>query len=313
MLRAVADVEQAVALDPEFKEAWVLDSGIRNGYAQFVDAEHIEDHRVRGEQAARRALELDPDFGDAYAALGLLLQTKRDWTAAEEAFRKAKSLNVPSASAWLLRILAASNRQVRRFRARHFRGESRAADPHNELFWRFLAIRPRGARRRARADDFYESGLSLGLFRSDSRGCASCTSNECTGASVAGSSRKCAAMTIADPLHAAMLASLEIAGSSACGAARAYDASGPGNPNQRRNIGLWAGHFGDPVLAFTAMRAALDEPGRVARSRLPQLAAMRRLPEFKAYMRETGMVAYWQEYGWPSFCRPLNEHDFECD
>ena len=60
VLRAVADVEQAVALDPEFKEAWVLNSGIRNGYAQFVDAEHIEDHRLRGEEAARRALEARP-------------------------------------------------------------------------------------------------------------------------------------------------------------------------------------------------------------------------------------------------------------
>ena len=89
--------------------------------------------------------------------------------------------------------------------------------------------------------------------------------------------------------------------------------AGPGNPNQRRNIGLWAGHFGNPMLAFTAMRAALDEQGGLtAYLWLPQLAEMRRLPEFKTYMRETGMVAYWQEYGWPSFCRPLNEHDFEC-
>jgi hypothetical protein len=28
---------------------------------------------------------------------------------------------------------------------------------------------------------------------------------------------------------------------------RAYAASVPGNPNRRRDIALWFGHFGDPV------------------------------------------------------------------
>ena len=35
---------------------------------------------------------------------------------------------------------------------------SRAADPHNELFWRFLAFVHEGLGEHARADDFYESG-----------------------------------------------------------------------------------------------------------------------------------------------------------
>ena len=105
-----------------------------------------------------------------------------------------------------------------------------------------------------------------------------------------------------------MLASLDTPDQALAELRRAYEASGAGDPNQRRNIGLWAGYFGNPVLAFTAMRAAIDEQGGLAAYLwLPQLAEMRRLPEFKAYMREIGMVAYWQKYDWPRrFCRPLN-------
>jgi len=29
-------------------------------------------------------------------------------------------------------------------------------------------------------------------------------------------------------------------------------------------------------------------------------------------MREIGMVAYWEKYGWPPFCQPIDQHDFEC-
>ena len=77
-----------------------------------------------------------------------------------------------------------------------------------------------------------------------------------------------------------------------------------GNPVHRRDIGLWAAHFGDPELAFDALRAAIDEQGgQIIYVWLPQAAAMRRLPAFKTYMHDIGMVAYWQEYGWPPLCR----------
>jgi len=75
-----------------------------------------------------------------------------------------------------------------------------------------------------------------------------------------------------------------------------------------------AGHFGDPVLALDALRAAVDEQGgQMVYAWLPQLAAMRRLPEFKAYARDIGLVAYWHQYGWPPGCRPLTGEGFECD
>ncbi len=49
VLLAIDEIEQALELDPEFKEAWVLDSNIRSGYAAFADPERADEHRLRGE------------------------------------------------------------------------------------------------------------------------------------------------------------------------------------------------------------------------------------------------------------------------
>lgn len=94
---------------------------------------------------------------------------------------------------------------------------------------------------------------------------------------------------------------------------RAFDESPDGNPNRRRDIAMWAGHFGDPQLALKAMRKVVNaQPAQMMYVWMPQLAPMRALPEFKEYMHEIHMVAYWEQYGWPRFCRPIVQHDFEC-
>ncbi|HEY7872377.1 MAG TPA: hypothetical protein VIC31_06605, partial [Rudaea sp.] len=44
----------------------------------------------------------------------------------------------------------------------------------------------------------------------------------------------------------------------------------------------------------------------------PAGLAMLRDPQVKAQLIRYGFPAYWREKGWPSICRPLGEHDFEC-
>jgi hypothetical protein len=84
-------------------------------------------------------------------------------------------------------------------------------------------------------------------------------------------------------------------------------------PLNRRDIALWAGHFGDPALALDAMRSLVA--GASAQAVYlwhPQFKQMRQLPEFKALLRDIGIVAHWEQYGWPAVCRPL-DGDIDCD
>ena len=289
----------------------MFNSLFRN-YAQLIDPTNGEEHRRQSEYAARRALELDPDYGQAHNILGWLLATKKEWTEAEMAFRKAANLNVPSSSlgsyAWLQ-----LDAGIFDDRARDIFEDARAADPKNPLYYRALAFVHAGLGDWATANEFFASGLSmLSDYSPERRAMLNLKMHWLLGRS---EPAEAAATGASDPLNAAMLANLEKPAQALERLQREHAAAGAGNPNRYRDIGLWAGFFGDPELALAAMSDAINEQGGLmSYIWLPQLAPMRRLPEFKDFMREIGMVAYWQEYDWPEdFCRPLSEHDFECD
>jgi TolB-like protein/DNA-binding winged helix-turn-helix (wHTH) protein/Tfp pilus assembly protein PilF len=299
VLLAIDEVEQALAFDAAFKEAWLLDAHVRN-FAQFVDPQRADEHRLRAEQAARRAVELDPEFGQAHAALGWTLLTKKDWTGAEAAFQTALGLNVPIAEMGAYGSLQLDTGKFDALASGIYE-EARAADPQNELFHRMLAFVHEARGEWARASAVYESALRL--FRNDERATFNLLNQRMHW--LVGRDQVAEARTIQidDDLNAGMLASLDAPQRALAALREALAAEG--SPVRRRDIGLWAGHFGDPQLALDAMRSAIEEQGgQVVYVWLPQLAAMRRLPGFAAYMHDIGMVEYWQRHGWPANCRP---------
>jgi TolB-like protein/DNA-binding winged helix-turn-helix (wHTH) protein/Tfp pilus assembly protein PilF len=309
-MRAVDVIDQALTLDPAFKEAWVAKAHIRLN-AAVLEPSRADEHIRVGEQAARRALQLDPEFGSAYKALGQALLVRNDWSGAEAAFRTAHTLNVPIAdrgSEAFLNLSAGKFGPV----AREIFEQARASSPQNPLYYRFLMFVYEGLGERERARDVYEDAMRG--FPSDSRELRLIQTQRLHWLIGYKDFETARSMPIADSLNAEMLARLEAPDQALADLHRAFEVNGPDNPNRYYDIGLWAGHFGDPELAFRAMRAAAGAGGgRMAYMWLPQLKAMRRLPAFEAYMREVGMVEYWEEYGWPAFCRPLALNDFECD
>ncbi len=309
VLLAVAEVEEALALDAEFKEAWLLDAHLRN-YAVFVDPSHGDEHQARGYEAARRAVELDPEYGQAHATFGWSLLMRHDLSGAEAAFRRAVELNVPTAE---LGSYASLQFMSGRFNdlAREIFEEARAADPQNELYHRMVALVHEARGEWARAGAVYASALQL--FANDRRATLNLQNQRMHWIVGRKALAEARAVAIDDDLNAAMLASLD-SPEHALAVLRDELAAG-GNGVRRRDIALWAAHFGDPVLAFDAFRSAIDEQAaQLEYVWFPQAAAMRDLPEFKAYLHEIGLVEYWRQYGWPSTCRPLaGAHDFECD
>ena len=307
-LLAVTMIDQALELDPGFKEAWVAKAHIRLD-AAATDPGHADEHRRLGEQAAHRALELDPELGAAHKALGQALLSKNDWAAAEAAFGKARSLNAPEIGSYAFLQLAAGKFGPV---APDVFEESRAANPGNALYYRFLMFVYEGLGEKERASDLYEDAIRV--FPTDSREIRMMQNQRMHWLISRNDVAKARAISMADSLNAEMLERLDAPEEALAELRRAFAANGPDNPNHYVDIGLWAGYYGDPALAFQAMRLAADAgSGRMAFVWMPQLEPMRRLPAFKAYMRENGMVAYWQKYGWPPFCRPLDPHDFECN
>jgi TolB-like protein/tetratricopeptide (TPR) repeat protein len=91
--------EQAIKKDPTFAPAYV---GLAETYdilgMIFVGASPTE-VRPKAIQAARKALEIDPQLADAHVLLGFMLQKEWQWAEAEAEFRDALELNPSDAGA----------------------------------------------------------------------------------------------------------------------------------------------------------------------------------------------------------------------
>jgi DNA-binding winged helix-turn-helix (wHTH) protein/TolB-like protein len=70
----------------------------------------------------------------------------------------------------------------------------------------------------------------------------------------------------------------------------------------------WAGYYGDDELVLKAMRRS----GNLWSFWTPLHAGVRQTDEFKEIVQDMGLVEYWREFGWPDFCRPVGNSDFEC-
>lgn len=140
MRRAVPYLEEAVATDSTFALAW---SALADAYTMGTDYRALdlpadEGHR-RGEAAALRAVELDPDLAEAHAALGAArLWGAWDADAAERSLRRALALNPNLAQAhnWLGDVLLARARPEEALES--FR-RARDLDPFSPLMHRDVA------------------------------------------------------------------------------------------------------------------------------------------------------------------------------
>ena len=100
--KAIDCFTQAVSLDPAFAQAWagMADGYTTFGYSGFKPAAEVLPYAL---EAARRALQLDPDLAEAHNALACAtLLYERDYALAEHEFKRALELNpnYPQARAW---------------------------------------------------------------------------------------------------------------------------------------------------------------------------------------------------------------------
>ncbi len=93
LLRAIEQYEQAVALDPQFAAAY---AGIADAWVWLEDYGGVKSSESfpRAEQAAKRALAIDPESAEANAAMAFVLDRYHDDAAgARKAFERTLQLN----------------------------------------------------------------------------------------------------------------------------------------------------------------------------------------------------------------------------
>ena len=125
-------LDQAIALDPKYALAYVKQSQVLTAIAVFIGTpDEIADVREHALRAAKRAVELAPELGEAHLALaGVLAYVRLDFASALPEFELAMTLSPGSAN--VQRRYAGFAGHLGRFQSAIFAGRRAVAlDPQN--------------------------------------------------------------------------------------------------------------------------------------------------------------------------------------
>lgn len=305
-----AALEQAVALDPDFSNAWAL---LSSTYVSSWDNpaplpyDEAELHR-RTSVALVHALELAPNSPLTLIAAGMASMRDREWLESERRFRRALEIAPEDYDsnfifAWFLTTVGRAKDSVA-FYERARRKEPLVAQPSFMLTEVYSAmsddenlekeldtLRSLGGETGA----IYGFALMRALAKRDRPVLEQLLAND---SSAEGAKLR---HGLADPSFA--LVQLRELYEDPANRGRVFPMS---------IVAHWATFFGDEKLALQAL-GDLGPSLDIFVIWRPDLAPVRRLPEFKDIVRDLGLVDYWRATGnWGEFCKPVGKDDFEC-
>lgn len=163
LVAAAAHFEQAIRADANYAQAW---SGLADAYVLFLPSEYDvpginpDSILTLAEQAARRALALAPQLGEAYTSLGEILEYRSQWVDARAAFERGVALSplYPTAHLWYGYDLMVWNRWDDAVREME---RARQLDPLSVVTTVSLAAAYDGAERAPEADAMVEQAQVL--------------------------------------------------------------------------------------------------------------------------------------------------------
>ena len=313
---ALAQLQQAIALDPDFARAWsrmATLQAVRSNYQSGDFNAFLE----ATEQSARRALALDPSLAEPYAALGLTYGNQRQYRQQREAFARAFVLdpNDVTVNFWHAAALLETGY---REQAKQALDRTLAIDPllPNALLWRArlhiadgeLNIATEQLRRAEEAGHVFVGLGTSSLYMAQGE-----------------RSRAIAALTAAMPYFAQDFPSQasEVfaracfrdpeAKAEAIGLIDAYLANHPDNlPGVVSYVLRRSGEY-ERAFKLMSERISNNEALSVSGLFTGLDPDAMRSPSFGVFIDRSGLGAYWDEFGPPDNCRREDAGAYHCD
>lgn len=325
-------LQQAVALDPEYAEAWGELSLETASLPSWDHSLAVAPYQHRGLEAAERALSLNPENPQAWDTKLTAYRYLNRWEDFSTALAAARN-RIPdfdaSPEGWLeLGYLE---------RARIAAVQRQAEDPEQRQFWVLiegLALEAMG--KPEEALDRLESAILFGYQGAAEDHIADIYRR--LGETPAANAILSLRMARDEPELISLLPFLHdlISADLAPGSADAMrfiavarelgfevnDLVRPGSGfglRVPREVAVALGHANVVARTFFVDPGSNEPGGNMPRFWMwaPKFQHFRQSEAFRQRVRDTGMLDYWREHGWPDLCRPVvatsGADDFECE
>ena len=308
---SLAAFQSAVALDPEFSEAWAGMSMTAATLGSW-DTDNSDTTNQIALDAGNHALQLDQDSPTAMAGLGLLAYNKGNWTEALELLKRASELSKDSTPSYFYGLVLQATGYIAEAQQKLLQAEQ--LDPIYPQLQGVLGINAmnRGDMTSARVhfqrtidggngngvQDMYVLELELGNPDSAIRYLQEISALAETGLISGHSKDSIASISAAIKDSSQLKNGIKAAVVEQDIAALNYFGAIPEIAHSLNNS-LANGE----LFEITSELDMLWTPG---------FASLRQSPEYKQFLTDIGLVELWKERGWPDLCQPTGGDDFEC-
>jgi tetratricopeptide (TPR) repeat protein len=261
--------------------------------------------------SAQKAVELEPNLREGYAALGWVKLSKRDWIEAEVSFRKALGLTTEPLSANAMFFIANYYQSVGFFKKAHeMLLEVRSKDPLSQDARQQYIFNLAFQNDRHGAEEEYEAGMALLGDNWKMGGYGHITMVRLGSGDILSSDEIIRSDRIDDIAKQNLQSPKE--GLEALRLIIKNDDNL--SSDDFGQISLWGAYFGDPGFAMDTMEKSVRASGlSMFFFWFPVMHEVRQTPSFKKFVKEIGLVDYWNKFGWPDTCHKLDNGDFVCE
>lgn len=311
LLDAIVSYENAVAMDPNFAAAWANLAVAYSTLPMWLDTNEPDQPgaaviATKSEYAANRAIELGPDLAASQHALGVTLRDRRQWARSEAAFAKAAAVapNAPEILENYIQLLGMLGRW----------------DDAKKLAIRLTEIDSRTG--------IYQFRLAITEWNTGDYEDAIATFQRM---------RKLAPETSDNTLPAFIDLIAETHGIEAASSflhackdcqerypdlarqvTESANAQAAPAPSAVQSIEFEGANYlqlliggKDTLLSSLERRAANGNLAAIA-DNTRSIGIVRTTRRYKQLVIDLNLDRYWAEHGWPSFCEPVGNSDFQC-
>ncbi len=307
---AIAHLQRATVIDPEFSMAWSGLSGVYSN-AAFAVPERAAEWKRASEESLERARQLTPDAPHVLQLLGIAATRRGDWSGAASYFQRIEKAfaehGVSAESVGSRGVFLLCVGRVRE--AIPALESARAHDPLAPAFAGFLALAyvantdyraalgevDRGLQLEGLRDGLLGLGLSIALASGDR----------------AEIDRRLDAITDDVPAAAINRHMAKFLDEPAGAIDEIRAIATTAADTEKVVLAMWAAYFSEPRAALEILSGVVSRRPHPAPIWHPLFAETRRLPGFAKLVGDLGMTDYWRVHGYGDFCKPAGER-IEC-